>query len=199
MKHIYPIFDLALKREDKESMLNQKARVIWIIGMSGSGKSSLARGLENSLHELGYFSMLLDGDNLRTGINNNLGFSEEDREENIRRTAEVAKLFGGCGIVTICSFISPTHYIQSMARSIIGEDLYREVFIDCPLEVCEERDIKGLYAKARRGEIKNFTGIDSPFEPPLKPDLKIKSAEESKEESHQRLVEYVIKEIKQDS
>ncbi|MFC2126126.1 adenylyl-sulfate kinase [Bacteroidota bacterium] len=198
MKHIYPIFDLALKKEDKETMLNQKARVIWIIGLSGSGKSSLARGLENSLHEAGYLTILLDGDNLRTGVNNNLGFSEEDREENIRRTAEVAKLFGGCGVITICSFISPTHYIQSMARSIIGEDLYREVYIDCPLDVCEQRDTKGLYAKARRGEIINFTGIDSPFEVPLNPDLEIRSAEEPIEASHQKLVDYVLKEIKQD-
>lgn len=196
MKHIYPIFDLALKKEDKENMLKQRARVIWIIGLSGSGKSSLARGLENSLHESGYFTMLLDGDNLRTGVNNNLGFSEEDREENIRRTAEVAKLFGGSGIITICSFITPTHYIQSMARSIISEDLYREVFVDCPLDICEQRDTKGLYTKARRGEIKNFTGIDSPFESPLTPDLTLKTSKEPIEESHQKLVDYVMKEIK---
>jgi adenylylsulfate kinase len=196
MKHIYPIFDLTLKKEDKEMMLNQRARVIWIIGLSGSGKSSLARGLENSLHEAGYFTMLLDGDNLRTGINNNLGFSEEDREENIRRTDEVAKLFGGSGIVTICSFITPTHYIQSMARSIIGEDLYREVFIDCPLEICEQRDTKGLYSKARRGEIIHFTGIDSPFEPPFSPDLILKTDKEPIQDSHQKLVAYVLNEIK---
>lgn len=194
MQHIYPIFDTILSNEDKEHLLKQKAVVVWMVGLSGSGKSTLARALENTLHEKGYLTQLLDGDNLRTGINNNLGFSEEDRIENIRRAAEVSKLFANCGVVTICSLISPTHAIQKMAREIIGGK-YLEVFINCPLEVCEQRDVKGLYAKARNGEIKSFTGIDSPFEGPESPELELKTNIDSIEECHNQLVEFVLSKI----
>jgi adenylylsulfate kinase len=194
LEHIYPIFDSILKKEDKEKLLKQKACVIWMIGLSGSGKSTLARALENSLYEKGYLTQLLDGDNLRVGINNNLGFSPDDRKENIRRAAETAKLFTNAGVVTICSFISPTEEIRSMASEILGED-YVEVFIDCPVEVCEKRDVKGLYAKARRGEIPNFTGISAPFEEPKAADIKIDTANYSLEESHQQLVQEVLNRI----
>lgn len=191
MNNIYPIFDTILNQADKETLLKQKGRVIWMVGLSGSGKSTLARAAENSLHQQGKVTMLLDGDNLRTGVNNNLGFSQEDRQENIRRAAEVAKLFSQCGIVTICSLISPTESIRQMAKGIIGES-YFEVFVHCPLEVCEERDVKGLYAKARRGEIRDFTGISSPFEEPQKPDLKVSTHQQSIEESHQLLVNKIL-------
>ena len=194
MQNIYPIFDTILSTKQKETLLNQQSVVVWMIGMSGSGKSTLARALENTLHEKGYLTQLLDGDNLRVGINNNLGFSEEDRVENIRRAAETSKLFANCGVITICSLISPTHEIQQMARGIIGEK-YTEVYINCPLEVCESRDVKGLYAKARRGEIKNFTGIDSPFEPPVNPDIEVKTHIDSIEECHNQLVEFVLNKV----
>lgn len=176
-------------------MLKQKSVVIWMVGLSGSGKSTLARALENSLHEEGYLTQLLDGDNMRTGINNNLGFSPEDRTENIRRAAETAKLFMNAGLVTICSFISPTNDIRNMAKEIIG-DGYVEVYVDCPVEVCEERDVKGLYAKARKGEIPDFTGISAPFDVPQKPDVAVDTANQSLEESHQQLVKAIINRIK---
>jgi adenylylsulfate kinase len=195
LENIYPIFDTILSRSDKEKMLKQKAIVIWMVGLSGSGKSTLARALENSLHEEGYLTQLLDGDNLRTGINNNLGFSPQDRTENIRRAAETAKLFMNAGLVTICSFISPTHDIRKMAKEIIG-DGYVEVYVDCPVEVCEERDVKGLYAKARKGEIPDFTGISAPFDVPQKPDIAVDTANQSLEESHQQLVKAIIEKIK---
>lgn len=195
MENIFPIFDTVLSLEDKEKLLNQKPVVVWLVGLSGSGKSTLARGLENALHEQGYLTQLLDGDNLRSGINSNLSFTDEDRIENIRRAAEVSKLFANCGIVTICSLISPTKEIRKMARSIIG-DKYFEVFVNCPIEVCESRDVKGLYKKARAGEIKNFTGIDSPFEAPINPDLEIRTDVNSIEVCHNQLLENIIQKIK---
>lgn len=165
-ENIHPIFNQLLQRSDKEQLLNQKSVVIWMTGLSGSGKSTVAKGLERLLHEEGYLTKVLDGDNIRSGINNNLGFSLEDRAENIRRIAEVAKLFLQCGIVTICSFVSPTRAIRQTAKDIIGTADFLEVYINAPLEVCEERDVKGLYKKARAGLIKQFTGIDAPFEAP---------------------------------
>lgn len=166
-----------------------------MVGLSGSGKSTLATALENQLHQKGFLTQLLDGDNLRSGINNNLGFSEADREENIRRAAEVAKLFLNCGIITICSFISPTAAIRQAARQIIGEADFMEVFVDCPIEECEKRDVKGLYAKARRGEIKNFTGIDSPFEAPTQPALVLQTHLTDLEESSKQLLETVLRRV----
>ena len=195
-ENIHPIFDKSLSGKDKENLLKQKGMVIWMIGLSGSGKSTLATGLENRLHEHGIYTMLLDGDNLRVGLNNNLGFSEEDRLENIRRASEASRLFANNGTVTICSFISPTEEIRQMAKEIIS-DKYYEVFVNCPLEVCEARDVKGLYAKARKGEIKNFTGIDSPFDEPKNPDLEIKTDELSLDESLDILFKEVYNIIKQ--
>ncbi|MTI39821.1 adenylyl-sulfate kinase [Fulvivirga lutimaris] len=193
--NIFPIFDKSLSSNEKESALKQKGLVVWMVGLSGSGKSTLATGLENRLHQNGFHTMLLDGDNLRSGINSNLGFGEEDRIENIRRAAEISKLFALNGTVTICSLISPTEKIRNMASEIIG-DKYCEVFINCPIEVCEERDVKGLYAKARRGEIKNFTGIDSPFEIPKSPSVDVKTNEMTLEDSLDYLFSSIINKIK---
>jgi adenylylsulfate kinase len=193
--NIHPIFDHTLQETDKEKTLGQKGLVIWMVGLSGSGKSTLASGLENRLHDNGYHTMLLDGDNLRSGINSNLSFSDSDRLENIRRAAEIAKLFASNGTVTICSLISPTKQIRELASSVIGSKYY-EVFINCPLEVCESRDVKGLYAKARKGEIKNFTGIDAPFEEPIKPNLEIKTDRYSLEKSLDVLFENILSKIK---
>ncbi len=196
MENIYPIFDRILSKRDKEQQLKQRAFVIWMVGLSGSGKSTLARSFEQNLHQAGYVTQLLDGDNLRVGINNNLGFSEEDRIENIRRAAEVSKLFANCGIITICSLISPTKEIRNMAKNIIGEEQFYEVFVNCPLEVCERRDVKGLYAKARRGEIKDFTGISSPFEAPESPDLELRTDLDNLETCQAKLLHAVLPKIK---
>ena len=166
-----------------------------MVGLSGSGKSTLAKSFERYLHDNGKLTQILDGDNLRTGLNANLGFSEEDREENIRRVAEVAKLFAHCGVITICSFISPTISIREMSRSIIGDNLYHEVFVECPIDVCESRDVKGLYAKARKGEIKNFTGIDSPFENPINPSLTIKTHSKNLDECLQDMIDFFVPKI----
>lgn len=189
-EHIHPIFDSILQVEQKEGLINQRSCVIWMVGLSGSGKSTLARALENQLFQDGYLTALLDGDNLRSGINNNLGFSSEDRTENIRRAAETAKLLANNGLITICSLISPLKSIRNMAREIIG-DKYIEVFVDCPLEVCEKRDVKGLYAKARQGIIPEFTGISSPFEPATDADLVVNSSDNSIEQCLQQLVEFL--------
>lgn len=196
VSNIFPIFDSILSLEEKEKLLHQKSIVVWIVGLSGSGKSTLARGLENSLHQDGFLTQILDGDNLRSGINRNLAFSEADRIENIRRAAEVSKLFANCGVVTICSLISPTSEIRKMAKDIIGADKYFEVYVNCPIEVCEARDVKGLYKRARKGEIKNFTGIDSPFEVPTNPDLEIRTDINSIEYCHKQLVENIIQKVK---
>lgn len=186
--NIHPIFDQLLQRHDKEKLLNQRAKVLWMTGLSGSGKSTIAKGLESYLHQAGQLSMLLDGDNVRTGLNSNLGFSDADRRENIRRIAEVAKLFLNCGVITIACFVSPTIAIRDMARDIIGTDDFLEVFVNCPLEVCEERDVKGLYKKARAGEIKDFTGIDAPFEAPVSPAIEVNTDRESLEESVNKII-----------
>jgi adenylylsulfate kinase len=196
LENIHPIFDTILSRERKEALLKQKSAVFWMVGLSGSGKSTLARSVENNLYELGYSTQLLDGDNLRTGVNNNLGFSAEDRVENIRRAAEVSKLFAQAGIVTICSLISPTNQIRTMAKNIIGPIDYHEVFINCPLEVCEKRDVKGLYAKARQGELKDFTGISSPFEVPEQPWLEVNTDKLSIEQAQEKLLRAILEVIK---
>jgi adenylylsulfate kinase len=196
LNNIHPIFDKILTRAHKESLLKQKSFVVWMVGLSGSGKSTLAKALEQDLYEKGHLSQLLDGDNLRTGINNNLGFSEADRIENIRRSAETAKLFMNCGVVTICSFISPTEEIRNMAKNIIGEKDFFEVYVNAPFEVCEQRDVKGLYKKARTGELKNFTGLDAPFEAPKNPGLEIKTDLKDLEDCRKELSEAIYKRIK---
>lgn len=190
--HIHPIFDRLLQREDKEKFLQQRSRVLWFTGLSGSGKSTIAQGLELKLYEAGFFTQVLDGDNIRTGINNNLGFSMEDRVENIRRVAEIAKLYLNTGVITIVSFISPTREARAFARSIVGEADFLEIYVNAPLEVCEARDVKGLYQKARRGEIKDFSGIDSPYEAPDEPDLEIRTDELSIEEAIERIYVFLL-------
>lgn len=181
--NIHPVFDKILQRKDKEALLRQKSVVIWLTGLSGSGKTTIAIGIEQELNKKGFLTQILDGDNIRTGINNNLGFSEEDRHENIRRIAEVSKLFLNAGIITINCFVSPTKAIRDTAKQIIGEKDFYEVFVNTPFEVCEKRDVKGLYKKARAGEIKNFTGLDAPFEAPEHPFLNLLTENKKVEET----------------
>lgn len=189
--NIHP-FNQLLPRESKEALLHQRGKVLWFTGLSGSGKSTIAKGLEEKLHSDGFFSVVLDGDNVRTGINNNLGFSDEDRKENIRRIAEVAKLFVSNGVITICSFVSPTEEIRNLAKSIIGQNDFFEIFVNTPIEECEKRDVKGLYAKARKGEIKDFTGINAPFEEPKNPDLEIQTKNKTVEESVNEVLQFAL-------
>ena len=193
--NIYPIFDRMLSRQDKEELLKQHSVMIWFTGLSGSGKSTIAIALERELHKRGLLCRILDGDNIRSGINNNLGFTEADRIENIRRIAEVSKLFVDTGIITIAAFISPSNDIREMAANIIGKDDFLEVYVSTPIEVCERRDVKGLYAKARRGEIKNFTGISAPFEAPAHPALTLDTSALSLEESVNKLLELILPRI----
>ena len=195
MEHIYPIFDKMLSRQDKERLLGQRGLMIWFTGLSGSGKSTVAIALERELHKRGLLCRILDGDNIRCGINNNLGFSPADRVENIRRIAEVGKLFVDTGIITIAAFISPNNDLREMAAKIIGKDNFIEVYISTPIEVCEQRDVKGLYAKARRGEIKDFTGVSAPFEAPQSPDLELDTSSLSLEESVNSLLNYILPKI----
>lgn len=183
LDHIYPVFDKMLPREAKETLLGQRGIVIWMYGLSGSGKSTLANLLERRLHEEGRLVKVLDGDNIRSGLNNNLGFSDEDRFENIRRVSEVAKLFADSGIITITSFITPHENLRSMAREIVGSDDLLEVYVKASFETCAERDPKGLYAKVKAGEVKDFTGKDSAFEEPENPDLIIDTEALGEEES----------------
>lgn len=194
--NIYPTFHHLLQRSDKEELLQQKALCIWMTGLSGSGKSTIAQGLEKKLHEHGILTKILDGDNVRTGINNNLGFSDEDRMENIRRIAEVNKLFLDAGIVTINSFVSPTYDIRELAKSIIGEQDFYEVYINASFDECARRDVKGLYKKALAGEIINFTGLDAPFEAPTDAALNIKTAEQTIEQSIDIIYTFFIRKIK---
>lgn len=189
--NIYPIFDRMMSRDDKEQLLKQRGMMLWFTGLSGSGKSTVAIALERELHSRGLLCRILDGDNIRSGINNNLGFSAEDRVENIRRIAEVGRLFVDTGIITIAAFISPNNQLREMAAEIIGKDDFVEVFVSTPLEECEKRDVKGLYAKARRGEIKNFTGISAPFEAPEHPDITLDTSKLPVEESVKILLDYV--------
>ncbi len=193
--NIHPIFDKLLTRQDKENYLNQKSKVLWFTGLSGSGKSTIAQGLEKLLFDKGYFIQVLDGDNTRTGINKNLGFSLEDRQENIRRIAEISKLFTETGVICLNSFVSPTLEIRQMAKDIIGKEHFIEIFVNTPLHICEQRDVKGLYAKARAGEIKGFTGIDSPFEAPQAPDLELLTENQSIEESITKVFNFVLPKI----
>lgn len=194
--NIHAVFQQLLKREDKEALLKQHSKVIWLTGLSGSGKTSIASWLEKKLNNKGYLTQVLDGDNVRTGINNNLKFTEDDRLENIRRISEVSKLFINCGVITINSFVSPTEDVRKLAKEIIGEDNFLEIFIDTPLSICEERDVKGLYQKARKGEIPNFTGISAPFEAPTNASLVIKTENNSIDQSGEILYQFVIDKIR---
>lgn len=180
-----------LSRSDKEELLGQKGIMLWFTGLSGSGKSTVAIALERELQKRGLLCRILDGDNIRSGINKGLGFTAEDRRENIRRIAEVAKLFVDTGIITIAAFISPSNELRRMASDIIGAEDFKEIYISTPLEVCEARDVKGLYAKARRGEIKNFTGISAPFEAPEHPALSIDTSKVSLEDSVKQILTFL--------
>jgi len=188
--NIFPTNNILL-RKDKEKILNQKGIVFWFTGLSGSGKTTIAIALEKELSKKGFLTQILDGDNIRIGINNNLGFSEEDRIENIRRIAEIAKLFLNCGIITICCFVSPTREMRNMAKNIIGSKDFIEIFVNTPIEICEQRDVKGLYAMARRGEIKDFTGVSMPFEPPIKPKAEVKTEKMSVDECVKKIINRV--------
>ncbi len=194
-EHIHPVFDKILTRDDKERLLRQRSRVLWFTGLSGAGKTTLAAELEKRLNYNGYLTQILDGDNIRSGINNNLGFTEEDRMENIRRISEVSKLLIHSGVITLNSFISPTREIRHRAMQIIGKENFIEIYVSTPLEVCEQRDTKGLYKKAREGKIKNFTGIDSPFEPPVTPDVEVDTSVLSIEESLDKIIKVVLPKI----
>jgi len=182
--------------DDRIEKNGHKPKLVWFTGLSGSGKSSLANALEQQLHNRGLNTYILDGDNIRSGLNKDLDFSEESRKENIRRIAEVSKLFVDAGVVVLTAFISPFRENRRFARELVGAEHFIEVFVDCPLEVCEARDVKGLYAKARAGEIPDFTGITSPFEAPENPDIVVKTNELSLEDSLKILIDKVLPKLK---
>ncbi|MFT3782162.1 MAG: adenylyl-sulfate kinase [Nibricoccus sp.] len=195
---LHPIFDRVLGREEKERKLKQKAKVIWLYGLSGSGKSTLAIGLEQRLFAEGFSTHLLDGDNVRVGLNRGLGFSDAERAENIRRVAEVAKLFVHAGIIPICSFITPLRSLRASAREIVGAADFVEVYVKASFETCAKRDPKGLYAKANAGGVKQFTGRDSGFEEPVEGEaaLVIDTENEAAEASLTRLYAHILPSIK---
>lgn len=195
-KNIFPERDQFLGRLAKEALIKQKGLVIWFTGLSGSGKSTLAIELERKLYAEGLLTEVMDGDKIRNGLNSNLGFSAEDRIENIRRISEVSKLFCSCGVVAISAFISPTNSVRKMAREIIGEKNFFEIYVSTSLEVCEERDPKGLYEKARKGIIKDFTGISAPYEAPENPSLAIDTSQYSVEEAGEIIYSKVIPRIR---
>ncbi len=181
----------AITRDDRERLLNQKGVVIWYTGLSGSGKSTLAHAVEEKLFEAGHISYVLDGDNIRHGLNKNLGFSPEDREENIRRIGEVSKLFTDVGVIAMTAFISPYRADRDKARELVDEGRFVEVYVKVPLDVAEQRDPKGLYKKARAGEIKEFTGIDAPYEEPENAELVIDTSEHNLEASTDMVLKYL--------
>jgi len=180
-------------RDEREKLLGARGGVLWFTGLSGSGKSTIARALEKSLITAGRMAYVLDGDEVRTGLNRDLGFSQGDREENLRRVAEVSRLFSECGVICIASFISPLRKHRELARGIIGADNFTEVFIDTDISVCEARDPKGLYRKARAGEISEFTGVDAAYEPPEKPDVHVDTRKMNPDESVSLLMDHLRK------
>jgi len=178
-------------REKRKVLLNQKSACLWFTGLSGSGKSTLARSVEKALYEMGQLSYVLDGDNVRHGLNGDLGFSDEDRKENIRRIGEVSKLFVDAGLLTLTAFISPFRADREAVRNILENGQFIEVYVDCPLDICEHRDVKGLYAKARKNEISAFTGISSPYEAPENPEIRVNTGEKNLEESTKIIINYL--------
>jgi adenylylsulfate kinase len=194
-ENIYPS-RFKIEQKDRLKVMNQRPVLIWFTGLSGSGKSTLANSTEVALHQLGFKTYLLDGDNVRCGLNSDLEFSHEDRVENIRRIAEVSKLMMDAGLIVIAAFITPFERDRKMIQAMIGAEHYVEVYVDCPLEVCEKRDVKGLYEKARKGLIANFTGINSPYEEPLDPFIKIKSNEEETAASVARIIKSLENKLK---
>ncbi|MEO9476958.1 MAG: adenylyl-sulfate kinase [Cyclobacteriaceae bacterium] len=194
-KNIIP-HNHAIKLTDRIAKNGYKPQLIWFVGLSGSGKSTLASSLEERLFADGISTYILDGDNVRSGLNNDLDFSDQSRKENIRRIAEVSKLFVDAGLVVMTAFITPFEEERKKVKALIGEENYTEVFVNCPIEECEKRDVKGLYAKARRGKIKNFTGIDSPFEEPENADIKIPTHQMSVEEGVNKIYDLITEKIK---
>jgi len=190
------IQDYKVSKKDRIQNLKQKPVIVWLTGLSGSGKSTLADRLEQELFKLGYSTYLLDGDNIRHGLNSNIDFTDEGRKENIRRIGEVAKLFLDAGIIVITAFISPFIEDRNNVRQMVEKEEFVEVFVECPLEVCESRDVKGLYAKARRGEIPNFTGISSPFEMPQNPEVVVHTNIDSIENCLNQILNITLKRIK---
>lgn len=201
MENIHPIFDRMESRAEKERQLGHRGAVVWFTGLSGSGKSTLAIALERALSARGILCRILDGDNVRCGINAGLGFSEADRRENIRRVAEVCRLFVDTGVVVLACFVSPTRELRQMAAGIVGPGDFLEVYVSTPLAECERRDVKGLYAKARRGEIRDFTGISAPFEEPEAPALRLDTSGRSVDECVDRLLGLLLPaiELKKDT
>jgi len=195
LSNLYPI-KTKVSIEQRHKLLNQRPRLIWFTGLSGSGKSTLAVQLEAQLYSLGFKTYLLDGDNIRTGLNKDLTFSDDGRVENIRRIGEVSKLMIDAGLVVLSAFISPFEADRQQVKTIVGSENYIEVFVNTPIEVCEQRDVKGLYKKARAGEVKNFTGIDSPYEEPKNPDITIPTHELSLEQSVGVLMKRILPEIR---
>jgi len=183
-----------VSREDREQLLRQRGVVLWFTGLPGSGKSTIANEVAHMLHRRGHLTYVLDGDNIRHGLNKDLGFSPEDREENIRRIGEVANLFADAGVITMTAFISPYRRDRERVRRLLGDGRFIEIYVNCPLEVCERRDPKGMYAKARRGEIPEFTGISAPYEPPENPEIELRTDSMSVEECAERVVEYLERE-----
>ena len=194
-ENIHPVFDAVLGRDEKERALRQRARVIWLYGLSGSGKSTLATALERALHARGFTTHVLDGDNVRSGLNGDLGFSDADRAENIRRAAETAKLFLDAGLILIASFITPTNALRTLARDIIGAEDFIEVYVRCSFETCEKRDVKGLYAKSKSGALPQFTGRDAAFEEPESPSLTLDTETMDVEAAPNRLRKYALPKI----
>jgi adenylylsulfate kinase len=194
LNHIYPV-KTKVSKGQRESLLHQQAKLVWFTGLSGSGKSTLAVQLEAQLHELGFKTYLLDGDNIRAGLNKDLTFTDEGRVENIRRIGEVSKLLIDAGIIVLSAFISPFRSDREQVKNIVGGDNFAEVFVDAPLEVCEQRDVKGLYKKARAGEVRNFTGIDSSYEAPERPDVHVPTHEMSVDQSIEKLLKFLLPKI----
>ena len=194
-ENIFPHFDQMISREFRETKLGQRSKVIWLTGLSGSGKSTIGLALEKRLFQENFVAQLLDGDNIRSGINKNLGFSEEDRKENIRRIAEIAKLYLSSGIITINSFISPTAETRNIAKEIVGDADFLEIYINAPMATCESRDVKGLYKKARAGEIQGFTGVNQAYEEPENPALELRTDVLSVEEAVDILFTFLKKHI----
>ena len=184
-------YDGDIGQKEREALFKQKGGCLWFTGLSGSGKSTLARSVEKALYEMGRFSYVLDGDNIRHGLNGDLGFSNEDRKENIRRIGEVSKLFVDAGLLTLTAFISPFRADREAVRNILEDGQFIEVYVDCPLDICEHRDVKGLYAKARKNEISAFTGISSPYEAPKNPEIRVNTGEQTLEESTKIIINYL--------
>lgn len=190
--YLYPVSG-RINKKDRQFKNGHKSAILWFTGLSGSGKSTLSHRVEEILFQMGVYTYILDGDNIRTGLNKDLGFSPEDREENIRRIGEVAKLFVDAGILVLTAFISPYRRDRDFVRNLVEEGEFIEIYVKCPIEVCEARDVKGLYEKARRGLIKNFTGIDDVYEEPLNPEIIVETDKETVEESANKIVNYLKK------